>query len=154
MTESKDMSGDLSQFRKIDDSEKANGKLQHARLKPEESMQLHADLFEHAPVAYFVFNRKGLLEKVNQTGARMLGCEKHDIEAKSILSCFAKGSHVKFFDHIAGVSVMRKKQACHLDLLRADGTAFKAHFVTSPVTNAEGDFVHYRTIAVDISGQK
>jgi PAS domain S-box-containing protein len=155
MTESKDMSGDLSRHRESGEhAEKPSQKLPSFRLNSEESLRLHAELFERAPVGYFVFNRKGLLEKVNEAGARMLGHDKTAIESKPILNCFAKTSYPKFFEHIAGVSVMRRKQACHLELIRADGTTFKAHFVTSPINDAAGGFVHFRTIVVDISGRR
>ena len=156
VAESKDMSGDLSQFRKeiLNPPNNPGKEFENARLEPEESRQLHADLFEHAPVGYFVFNRKGFLEKVNQTGARMLGHEKDKLETKPVLHCFVKTSHSKFFDHLARVSLMRQKQSCHLELLRADGTTFHAHFVTSPVTDSSGDFIHFRTIVVDISSRR
>jgi two-component system, chemotaxis family, sensor kinase Cph1 len=156
MTRLKEVSDDFTQLRK-----NAGGcfkyleeEFRQAQLELEESRHDYADLFDRAPAGYFVFNRRGLLEKVNLAGARMLGTHEDTMEGRPVLTFFPKASYPAFFDHLAGAFAMRDKQVCELELLRADGSTFWAQFVTAPITDAAGDFVHFRTIVVDINDRK
>jgi PAS domain S-box-containing protein len=156
MTKLRDVSGDFSRLRKRVDghSDTLEEEFRHAQLKLEESRQNYADLFDHAPAGYFIFNRKGLVEKVNLAGARMLGVAEDWIEGRPVLTFFTKASYPKFFDHLAGAVAMRDKQVCEVELLRANGSTFWAQFITAPIRDAAGAFVHFRTIVVDITDRR
>jgi len=156
MLKSKAVSGGISQLceRVQRPSMKFSNGLRQARLKPEKSRQNYADLFDNASVGYFVFNRRGYVERVNLAGARMLGVGEDRLEGKPVLTLFAKASYSTFFDHLAVVCAMKDKHVCELELLRADGTTFWAQFVTVPIWNAAGDFIHFRTIVVDITDSR
>jgi PAS domain S-box-containing protein len=155
MTKFKNVSGDFSQLQKKAGVrfKKLNEEFCPIQLK-RESRQDYVDLFDHAPAGYLVFNRKGLVERVNLAGARMLGAEKNRMEGIPVLTFFARASYPKFFDHLAGVSVMRDKQLCEVELRRADGSTFWAEFVTAPIRDAAGDLIHFRTIVVDITDRR
>lgn len=151
MTKLKDVSGDLSQLCRT--SGRRFKKIYEKFLQTQQvkSRPNYADLFDHAPAGYFVFDRKGMVENVNLAGARMFGAEDDRMEGRPVLTLFKKASYPAFFDHLAGVCVMRDNRVCQVELVRADGSTFWAQFVTAPVTNAAGDFVHFRTIVVDIT---
>jgi len=56
--------------------EMQNEELQRAREELDESHARYADLYDFAPVGYFTFDRQGLVQEVNLTGAEMLGMTK------------------------------------------------------------------------------
>jgi chemotaxis family two-component system sensor kinase Cph1 len=53
-----------------------NEELRRAQLALEESRDRYADLYEFAPVGYFILYSQGLIEDLNLTGARLLGKDR------------------------------------------------------------------------------
>jgi two-component system CheB/CheR fusion protein len=53
-----------------------NEELQKARAEAEAALKQYSDLYDFAPVGYLTLARDGTIEKVNLTGARLLGMER------------------------------------------------------------------------------
>ncbi|GEJ55489.1 hybrid sensor histidine kinase/response regulator [Anaeromyxobacter diazotrophicus] len=56
--------------------EKQNDELRSARSGLESALQRYRELFDFAPVSYFVIDRAGAIREANLAGARMLGLER------------------------------------------------------------------------------
>ena len=56
-----------------------NEALRKAQLDLEESRDRYADLYDFAPLGYFTFSHKGIIEEVNLTGASLLGIERQKL---------------------------------------------------------------------------
>src|SRR5512141_2191393 len=53
-----------------------NEELRRAQEELEESRSRYSELYDYAPVGYFIFDARGLLQEVNLTGAQLLGAER------------------------------------------------------------------------------
>jgi two-component system CheB/CheR fusion protein len=53
-----------------------NEELQKARAEAEAALKQYSDLYDFAPVGYLTLARDGTIEKMNLTGARLLGMER------------------------------------------------------------------------------
>ena len=56
--------------------EMQNEELHRARAEAEEALEKYADLFDFAPVGYFLWDRQGQILEVNLAGAALLGLER------------------------------------------------------------------------------
>ena len=53
-----------------------NEELRRAQEETDAAEAKYADLFDCAPIAYFIFDQRGLVLDANLTGARLLGLER------------------------------------------------------------------------------
>jgi PAS domain S-box-containing protein len=88
------------------------------------------DLYEFAPVGYITINREGLISEINLTGSALLGVER----IKLINRRFSRfvASQDRDLWHRLFMNMMEhgnnEKQEFSLEMTRADGSLFYAHF--------------------------
>ncbi len=103
--------------------EMQNAELLQARDELEISRNTYAELYDFAPVGYFIFDRRGLIQEVNLTGAHLLGIER-GLLVKRPFSSFivdADGRGI-FSSHLGNVLQRQGMQRCEISLTRKDGT--------------------------------
>lgn len=94
-------------------------KMQNLELR-ENERQLEAisrqyeELFDFAPVPYFILNQEGLVKNVNFTGANMLGLQKKILVEKPFILFLKNDDHSTFFNHLK--RVYTSKQESKIDL--------------------------------------
>src|ERR1700687_1080288 len=69
--------------------EMQNAELRRAQEELELSRNKYAELYDFAPVGYFVFDTRGLIREVNLTGAKLLGIERRRLVNKPFISFVA-----------------------------------------------------------------
>jgi hypothetical protein len=80
--------------------EMQNEQLRQMQIELENSRSKYTDLFDFAPIGYFVFDKKGLTENVNLTGAALLGIERNFlIKKKPFLLHVDKNDRGIFYSH-------------------------------------------------------
>jgi PAS domain S-box-containing protein len=110
--------------------EMQNEELRRAYSALEEARDRYIDLYEFAPVGYITINREGLISEINLTGSALLGVER----IKLINRRFSKfvASQDRDLWHRLFMNMMEhgnnEKQEFSLEMTRADGSQFYAHF--------------------------
>jgi len=128
--------------------------LHQTREKTEELLDKYTDLFDFAPLGYFIFDQNGLLLEVNHTGAGQLGQEKANLINQPVDSFVAQGYRDMFLMHLRQVFQSQVRQVCELKLRRGNGMEFYARLESIGVRDSQGNFSHYRTIVSNISKRK
>jgi len=110
--------------------EMQNEELRRAYSALEEARDRYIDLYEFAPVGYITINREGLISEINLTGSALLGVER----IKLINRRFSRfvASQDRDLWHRLFMNMMEhgndEKQEFSLEMTRADGSLFYAHF--------------------------
>jgi PAS domain S-box-containing protein len=135
--------------------EMQNEELRKAQLELDASRRKYADLYDFAPVGYFIFDRRGVIREANQTGAGQLGLSKRELLKKPFSFFLADAaSRTVFADHCAAVLQSGVGAACELGLKRKDGSSFSARLQSIGIENDEGAPEHVRSVVSDITSLK
>ena len=110
--------------------EMQNEELRRAYNALEEARDRYVDLYEFAPIGYFTINREGLISEINLTGSTLLGVDRTKLIKRRFSKFIALQDRdlwhrlfMNMMEHPAG-----KKQEFCLEMTRADGSLFYAHF--------------------------
>jgi len=134
--------------------EMQNDELRRAQVELEEARSKYFELYDAAPVGYFVFDETGLILDVNLTGARLLGFERLYLAKRPFLGLVMSKDQRQFNSHLGLVFETKVKQACELELLKKDGKPFYAQLESIAVEDAEGRFKQCRTAVLDVALRK
>ena len=134
--------------------EMQNEELRNAQLELAESRDRYFDLYDFAPIGYVTLDEKGLILEVNLTGADLLGSERASLMRKGFSQFVAPGYQELFYSHCKRALETRTKQICEIELRRKDERSFYAQIQSVAMNGAEGNFIHLRTAAIDITQRK
>lgn len=109
-------------------------------------------LFDNAPVAYFTLTSEGIINKVNNLGAELLGLKKSELINK-VFSQFILNQDLKKFK-LCRVNLIesRRNQSCEARIFRSDGSIVFSRFDFSIVRI--GDIDEILVVLFDISYHK
>ena len=133
--------------------EMQNEELRRAQVELEQSRSKYADLFDLAPLGYFVFDDKGCILEVNLTGASMLQKDRRDLLGKPF-NLFVDGRDKDHFrQHRAMVFETGTMRQCEIRLLRPEVTEMVARLRSRPMTdpNDENKVIACRTSITNIT---
>ncbi len=103
-----------------------NEELRNAQLSLEEEKKKYADLYDFAPIGYFIFNSRGIIIDVNLTAANLLGLHRSFLINRPFLLFISGKYRDAFYLHQGKVFKTGEPQRCELELMRKDGTMFFA----------------------------
>jgi PAS domain S-box-containing protein len=129
-----------------------NEELRRAQRELELSRDRYTDLFEFAPVGYFLLDRYFRIINVNFTGIRLLGAERKGL----IGSRFTKFVPPDYKDALYGCFKTAGKEdgeGCEVRMHQQDGTPFFADLKVVKESLVGSDGV-YRVAVTDITGHK
>ncbi len=87
------------------------------------SRNIYAELFDFAPVAYFVFDTQGVIREANLSGSHLLGIERHLLAGKPFSSFVAnEEGKEEIAQHLESVVRREGMQKCDIRLTGNDGT--------------------------------
>ncbi len=135
--------------------EMQNEELMEAQHRIEQSYEKYSDLFDLAPSAYFILDRDGVILNVNYTGSNMLEIDKRHLVGKP-LSLFLTGKNCQedFFYHRGTVLETEGSQSFEVTMRRRDDTRFYAMIKSSVLKDEHGEFIHFRSVIIDMTKQK
>jgi PAS domain S-box-containing protein len=114
--------------------EMQNEELQQAREEVEASRNKYTELYDFAPVAYFTFDARGVIQEVNLTGALMLGVERQLLTNKPFIGFMADASGREIFSgHLEAVLQSRSLQRCEIQLLGKGGAVIHGQLQSGTV---------------------
>ena len=103
-----------------------NETLRNARNDLEESRDQFVDLYEFSPVGYFTLNREEMIDKINLTGATLLGAERNKLLHHRFAPFVATEDRDRWHRHFLNVLQHDGQQRCELALRRGDDSVFHA----------------------------
>lgn len=111
---------------------------------------LFADLYDFAPVGYFLTSPSGLIQEVNLTGAGLFGISRDTLRGRNLVDFVSLDMHAAFHDLLRRVAQTREKTTCELTFLDVEKRPFFAHVEA----NADADGKSCRIVLCDISERK
>jgi len=135
--------------------EMQNEELRRAQEELEESRSRYAELYDFAPVGYFILNKDGLIREMNLTCALLLGIERGSLLNKPFVG-FLAGPDDKnlYFKHREEASQSPGKHTCEIRLKRKDGSLFYAQLQSIAQEDKDGKAGSICTAILDITDRK
>jgi PAS domain S-box-containing protein len=134
--------------------EMQNEELRETQGEINELLTKYFNLYELAPVGYFVIDQKGLIFEANLTGANLLGVQMRYLIKERFSRFVAPDSQDQFYFHRKLVLQTRAKQICELRLVKKDGTSFYAQLDSIAIQDGDGDPEQFRTAITDVTERK
>lgn len=131
-----------------------NEQLHQTQVELEESRSGYSDLFEFAPIGYFILDHRGCIVTLNLTAAQMIGRDRKYVVGKPLARHVSPKSREVFMQHRLTVFESGQSQQSEIDMVHADGHILTVSFVSQPVTDAQGRVIHSRSAMMDITELK
>ncbi|HEX3034662.1 MAG TPA: PAS domain S-box protein [Thermodesulfobacteriota bacterium] len=134
--------------------EMQNEELRRTQSELEESRNKYTDLFDFAPIGYFMVDKTNRILEVNFTGGALLGTEKKHLIKKTFTRYIAREDQHMFYLYIKQLLDTKTKGTCELRMLKNNGATFHAQLEGVALFNIDGKFSHFRLAAHDITERK
>jgi PAS domain S-box-containing protein len=131
--------------------EMQNEQLRETQAELEKLNRKYTDLFDFAPVGYFVVNKKGIIEEVNLTGCSMLGVEKRSPIKNPFSSYVDENDYKILYAFYQRIYAGDERAECELKLKKKDNAFINAQIIGEPVKDEGGNIVQSRTAVLDIT---
>ena len=135
--------------------EMQNSELLISQNELNESNSRYTQLFEFAPLGYYILNEKGKIIDVNIKGCQLLKSTKQNLKSKN-LGQFFNSAQIQdnFYKHRNLVFETKKIKRMQCEIKRSDNSVFYALVQSSILTDKTGEFMQMLTTIVDITIQK
>jgi PAS domain S-box-containing protein len=134
--------------------EMQNEELLRAQAEAQEAADKFSELFDFAPVGYFVLDKPGLIRQVNLAGAALLGLDRHRVVGQRFQQYIAADDRADYDAFCRKVRQAETKQTCELKLLKP-GQGRCEVLVEGIVDQAErGDRQGWRLAVIDVTARK
>ena len=104
--------------------EMQNEELQRARAAAEEASEKYYDLFDFAPVGYFLWDHEGRILEVNLAGAALLGLNRNQVVQKRFGQFVAAEDRDRFAEFCKRALVTDAMQTCEVKMPRDGRTVY------------------------------
>ena len=122
-----------------------NEELRESQVELAKLRDEYFDLFEFAPVGYFILDSSGVIKNVNKTGAQILGRWGGDVTGNSFLY-FVKPEFIKIYSKYREKAIRTlDKQSFELELIKKDRSTFNVLIEMSVKEN------NFKLAVIDIS---
>ena len=119
--------------------EMQNEELRRAQLALEAARSQYGDLFEFAPIGYFLLDTHGLILEVNLTGATLLGEARSSLRHRRFAQYILPSHQALFTIYYQGVFAKQEQQSCDMPMVKRDGTTFYAQLESMAVPDEAGN---------------
>ena len=131
-----------------------NEELRGGQRELERERERYAELFESAPVGYFVLDSSGTVREVNLTAVEMLGVERRQVIGRQLSRFVSPNTRSRYFAHLRSLTQTGTREARDLDMIVSDGGTMTVRMESKPVRNDDADIGSFRITISDISGRK
>jgi two-component system sensor histidine kinase/response regulator len=133
--------------------EMQNEELQRAQAAAHEASEKYGDLFDFAPVGYFVWDHDARILEVNVAGAALLGLDRNAVIEKRFRQFVATEHRTAFAEFCRRVLMSDTKQTCGIKLLK-DGQAVDVLVEGIAAQDRQGQERVCRAAVIDVTQQK
>ena len=131
-----------------------NEELRRAQGEAEAAGAKYADLFDFAPIGYFIFNRPGVILEANLTGARLLGVERGSLLRTPFFSHVVPAFQPEFTTHLEKVFATQTRQSCTLQLATQAGAVLHVAMESIAFEDPGRGPTQCRSAFIDITARK
>jgi len=121
----------------------------------EKSRNKYSDLFDFAPIGYFILDNKGNISEANLTGASMLGIDRSQLITKPFALYIDNEDKDIFYVNRRNVL---NNTICNvrldLKLIHKDKSSFYAEIIMEPITTSDNKITYCHVAVIDISERK
>ena len=134
--------------------EMQNDELRRAQAQAEEAQQMHTELFDFAPVGYFVVDQDGLIREVNLAGAALLGRDRSRLIGQTFSKFVAPGCRPQLAAFWGRLREADTRQSCELTLLK-QGQGLRLVILEAAVlSGVAGGGMRFLLAVTDITARK
>lgn len=131
-----------------------NEELKRAQIGLEDSRRDYYELYDFAPVGYITLDEKGIISRINLTGAEILGKPRKYLLKQPLIRFIVPSYKKTFLNHLQEVKKNHINHKCSVELITREGITFFVSLDTTAFFNEEDDFKGFRTILVNINESK
>ncbi len=115
----------------------------------------YTDLFDFAPVGYFILDKNGIIINANLTGSGLLNSQRGFVKGKPFITFLSNSKDsTLFFNHLREVYKTETLHSCVLLLKRKGSANFFAQIETISEINEKTDETQFRLVISDITEKK
>ena len=133
--------------------EMQNEELRRAQEELETARARYFDLYDLAPVGYFVLSEKGLIQEANLRAATMFGTPRGELLKSALTHLIVPGDQDIYHRHRNQLFKTGEPQVCELRLVKKDGAPFWARVESTGAQSADGAPI-CRVVLSDITERK
>jgi PAS domain S-box-containing protein len=115
-----------------------NDELSRARAELNAARAHYFDLYNLAPVGYFIVSQEGRILETNLAGANLLKLARAELVKQPITRFIKKEDQDIYYLHRKELLTTGLAHTCELRMVKADGTVFGVRLSTAPATPPEG----------------
>lgn len=134
--------------------EMQNEELRRSQQELEIARDNFFNLFEQAPVGYFILDDEGRILRVNLTGAELMGLEKIRLLYKPLFYFIPMEQRDRCYRHLRRTFQMSEPETCELEILHGSGSSFFAQLESLAQPGEEGRGDRCLTVVMDITERK
>ncbi len=134
--------------------EMQNNELRRAELELKKTQAEYFNLYNLAPVGYFILSNKKVILKANQTGASMLGLERASMTGEPFSRFISKDSQDTFYLSFNRLIKEKISKTFELKLVKKDHTFIYAQMESQAVQDDDGNYNLILMSVTDITGHK
>lgn len=134
--------------------EMQNEELRRARQELELSRNTYAELFDFAPVGYFVLDARGVICGVNLAGAQLLGSERQQLTNQPLTHWIADAQGREIFSrHLAAVLQQQVMLRCEISFSGKDAMVIYGQLQSVAVISAT-EAIQILTSIIDVTARR
>lgn len=114
----------------------------------------YTELFDFAPVGYFVISLDKLVRKVNLTATTLLQVARSEVLNRPLNDFIKRDRLDEWFLHTRKILVHGKSESIELEMVRADQSSINVYLKSEPVLDSRGNITGSRIALVDITPLK
>jgi len=131
--------------------EMQNEELMAARAELEIGLERYSDLYNFAPVGYLTLDSKGTIQKVNLTGAGMLGLECARLVGTRLGVFVSTELQHAFANFLRDVFAGQSKATCEVTIRPPKGAPLSVHIEATATEDSGGEC---RAVLIDVTERK
>ena len=132
-----------------------NDELSRAQAELNATRERYFDLYNLAPVGYFIVSHEGRILETNLVGVSLLGVPRAALVKQPITRFIFKEDQDGYYLHRRELLATGEAHTCELRMVKADGTAFWVRLTASTQAPSEASGAPgSRVVLTDISEQK
>ena len=125
------------------------------QIKLEKTVENFSEIFNHAPIGYFILDNNGIIMNVNIKGCKLLGIDGKQLIGKPF-SVFLHGESCQddFYRHRNVVMDNNKLNKIETEILKKDGSICSVILGGNVVNDENGNFKYHLTTICDFTKSK